>query len=77
MATDEETIEKMRGTKEIWDTYHRLVSLTMQDQVNIKEAEWVQMARNWGLQFVTWYCPEDVTPYVHAFVYHLGFSFEK
>ena len=48
----------------------------MQDQQPIKEKDWLHYAKTFGRAFVETYCPEDVTPYLHVLVYHLGFYLE-
>jgi len=44
----------------------------MQAHVQIKETTWRDEARKWGQLFKTIYQNEDVTPYIHVFIYHVG-----
>jgi hypothetical protein len=48
----------------------------MQAHVQIKETTWRDEARKWGQLFKTIYQNEDVTPYIHVFIYHVGFYLE-
>lgn len=76
-AQGEEQQRRNAAIQSVWNTYHSLASLTMQDRVIIKEEEWQQLARAWGKQFLTCYMAEDVTPYMHLFVYHMGYYLEQ
>ena len=63
--------------KQIWKQLWALLTLAMQDEKKISEQEWLRMARQFGSHFVARYCKEDVTPYLHVLVYHVGFYLEK
>ncbi len=53
-----------------------LYSLMRQPKVHISEAQWQEEAQQFGKAFVAYYCNEDVTPYIHVFVYHVGYFLE-
>ncbi len=69
--------EKVCKAKTVWDAYWPLASLTVQANVSITEEEWLSRARTFGKAFVAAYTGEDVTTYIHIFIYHLGFFMEK
>ena len=48
----------------------------MQNRLKITETQWRDEARPWGKLFVSCYGAEEVTPYIHVFVYHFGFYME-
>lgn len=51
---------------------------TSLDPTGITENEWKKQAREWAEnEFLSLYDGKDVTPYLHVFVYHLGFFLEK
>ncbi len=44
---------------------------------NFTEQTWLDKAHAFGNLYRKIYSPEDVTPYLHVFVYHIGFYIEK
>ena len=54
-----------------------LLEKAMAETSDMTEHEWLEKARAWGALYVSVYSPEDVTPYLHVFVYHVGFFLEK
>ena len=61
----------------VWKRYHDLVSLSKQAQVAIEEAEWLEYARSFGTAFMHCFHLEDITSYIHVFMYHLGYFLKK
>lgn len=61
----------------IWRRYSELTSLLVQAKVSIRENEWRKEARVWARIIIHVYGPEEITPYIHVFVYHLGYYLEK
>jgi len=76
-AGSEELKKKVEAMREVWKQYHDLVSLSKQAHVAISEEEWLSHARRFGTSFTNCFRPEDVTPYIHVFVYHFGYFMEK
>ncbi|ELR23713.1 uncharacterized protein ACA1_073570 [Acanthamoeba castellanii str. Neff] len=76
-AKDDETRLKISSTRRVWELYYPLVCLTAQATVNISEEEWLTRAREFGQAFVDAYQAEDVTTYIHIFVFHFGFFLDK
>lgn len=66
-----------RSIAALWDHFAELATLLMQADVSITEEAWLHEARKWGQLFVRLYCKEDVTPYIHIFVYHIGWYLER
>lgn len=42
----------------------------------ITEAEWLNKAKQFGGTFLELYEPEEITPYIHVLIYHVGFYLE-
>jgi len=61
----------------IWRRYHALTSLLVQAKVLITENEWRKEGRAWARILTHVYGEEEITPYIHVFVYHVGFYLEK
>jgi len=53
------------------------ISLNPSIEGFVDEQNWLRNAKRWGSIFVNRYGPEEVTPYIHCFVYHLGRIIEK
>ncbi|KAL6070879.1 unconventional myosin-VIIb-like [Balamuthia mandrillaris] len=68
---------RTQQTEEIWELFAKLYTLAAQPQVIITEEEWLKMAREFGFMFSKRYGEEEVTPYIHVFVYHVGFYLHK
>ncbi len=49
----------------------------MQADVWITEQAWLDDMCKWGQSFVRLFCKEDVTPYIHVFVYHVGWYLKR
>jgi hypothetical protein len=71
--THSQVKEHVNKAQEVWALYYPLVCLTVQGRVKITEQEWKDQAIKFGVAFVTAYSKEDVTTYIHIFVYHFGF----
>jgi len=48
----------------------------MQANISITKEAWLHEAQQWGQLFISLYGKEDVTPYMHVFVYHVGWYLE-
>eukprot|EP01102_Stenamoeba_stenopodia_P003860 TRINITY_DN1398_c0_g1_i15.p1 TRINITY_DN1398_c0_g1~~TRINITY_DN1398_c0_g1_i15.p1 ORF type:complete len:112 (-),score=13.36 TRINITY_DN1398_c0_g1_i15:303-638(-) len=46
---------------------------TSTESPEITAEEWTQRARTWATTLVSVYDKMEITPYLHVFVYHLGF----
>ncbi len=68
-----EQAERNDRVRDLWQGFVELATLMMQADVRIEEQTWLRAAREWGQKFVRTYGREDVTPYIHVFVYHVGF----
>lgn len=58
---------------DLWESAFALLTLATQERVTITEKEWLDMARPFGKAFVKLYHKEDVFPYLHVMVYHVGY----
>jgi H+/gluconate symporter-like permease len=74
---DYETRLKISSTRQVWELYYPLVCLTAQATVNISEEEWLTHAQEFGQAFIDVYQAEDVTTYIHIFMFHFGFFLDK
>jgi len=72
-ADNAQTRDKIEKVKRVWERYYPLACLTSQAQVTINKAEWLDLAREFGQAFVNAHGEEEVTTYIHIFVYHFGF----
>lgn len=63
--------------QEIWDQYYALASLVAQADVRITEEEWREEARMLGHKWVKMWGQQEVTPYLHIFIFHIGFFLEE
>jgi hypothetical protein len=63
--------------KLIWKQLRALLTLAMQDEEQITEEKWLCMSKQFSTNFTARYCDEDVTLYIHVFVYHIGYYLEK
>jgi hypothetical protein len=61
----------------MWRRYYNLTTLLTQASVNVREETWREEARRWGRLVVHLYGKEEVTPYIHIFIYHLGYFLER
>jgi hypothetical protein len=61
---------------QVWCTFYELSTLACQARVHITEEEWLRRARPFGTLFTACYEGRNTTPYIHIFVYHLGFFLE-
>jgi hypothetical protein len=50
--------------------------LASQEESKVTQKEWLGWARTFGVEFTALYSDEDVTPYLHVFVYHIGYFLE-
>ncbi len=53
------------------------MSLVVQERVYITKEEWRQEVSKFAQIFASTYSREDVTPYIHILVYHVGFYLER
>lgn len=60
----------------VWRTFYELATLACQARVQITEKEWLLQARGFGKLFTQTYEARNTTPYIHIFVYHLGYFLE-
>src|SRR3989344_4371557 len=71
-----ETINRVKKARKVWQLFYPLACLTVQARVEITAKEWKKMAIKFGKVFVDVYPREDVTTYIHIFVYHYGYFLE-
>jgi hypothetical protein len=76
-ATTEAQQKKVAKTKETWQLFHKLISLAVQPKVSITEKQWLEEAKPFGKAFTARYTKQEVTTYIHLFIYHVGFYLEK
>jgi hypothetical protein len=62
--------------KLLWKQAWVLLSVLAEPQFDIKEEWWMEKAKQFAKLFVKRYPAEDITPYIHVLVYHLGFYME-
>lgn len=64
---------------QVWQQFHDLVALSSQDEgaVKITYREWLCEALPFGRTFVKCWGKEEVTTYIHIFVYHVGFYLQR
>lgn len=72
-TNDEGDLDRIHKAKKVWELFYPLACLSAQARVSISEADWLKEARAFGEAFVDANEPEDVTTYLHIFVYHYGF----
>jgi len=59
---------------DLWRELKELMAIaTSTESTKITTEEWTRRARSWASTLVTIYDKMEVTPYLHVFVYHLGF----
>lgn len=63
--------------KQLWKQFWVLLSLASSTDISITESEWLHKAKQMGKLFREVYTAEDVTPYLHVFVYHCGYYLEQ
>jgi hypothetical protein len=73
---DTATKTKVAQAAKIWRTFHKLATLACQARVTITEAEWLTQAQEFGKLFIDCYEARNTTPYIHIFVYHVGYFLE-
>jgi hypothetical protein len=69
--------EQMRLLEEIWRWYHELVLLLVQAHVSITEEQWKVEVWELGWLYVKCWGQDEVTPYLHVFIYHIGYYLEQ
>ncbi len=72
-TSDQDTLQKLSRSKLVWERFYPLACLSTQAHINISEEEWKAQGRSLGQAFVAAYTQEDVTTYLHIFVYHYGY----
>ncbi len=70
------TSQQPRDIELIWKQYHELVSLLVQANVSITEKQWRDEAKELGRAIIKLYGREEITPYLHVFIYHVGYFLE-
>ncbi len=67
--------------EDVWNAFIPLLAIAVQDEPKkmgfTNEAEWLKQAKSFGEKYVSRYGSEEVTPYMHVFIYHLGFYMER
>lgn len=76
-TNDPDEMNWIKKTRKIWRGYLRLALIAAGEKPNISEVMWREKARSWGKKFLTIYPGEDITPYMHVFIYHYGYFIEK
>lgn len=91
-AKTEALKEKWTMTSTLWEQFAMLTSLATEPAVKLTEEQWMNLtipfAKRYILvqikeivnsccRFVVRYGGEEVTPYLHVFVYHVGFFMER
>lgn len=71
------TRTKITKAEEVWSIFYGLATIACQARVNITEEEWRKRARAFGKLFTSTYQGRNTTPYMHIFIYHLGFFLEQ
>lgn len=62
--------------KLLWKQFWALLTYCSSKE-SISEEQWLTKARQFGKTFVHRYQAEDVTPYLHVFIYHVGYYLSK
>lgn len=70
-------LTRVRRARKLWGLYYPLACLSAQAKVEITAKQWRRKARKFGRAFVRVYQAEDVTTYIHIFVYHYGYFLER
>lgn len=76
-ASKEESRSHVQKSREIWKLMVQLLALLSTSQVTISAAFWKRKALEFARLFVAEYEHQDVTSYLHAFVYHIGYYVER
>lgn len=63
--------------KTIWQQFWALLTLASQSETPVTEENWLAKAKIFANNYLKRYCAEDITPYIHVFVYHVGYYLEK
>ncbi len=69
--------EQTQLLEEIWCRYHELASLLVQAHVSIMEEQWKAEAHKLGHLYIKCWGWEEVTPYLHVFIYHIGYYLKQ
>lgn len=76
-AVGEPTKDKVLKAQAVWNKFHGLCTLAMQEKVEITEQEWLTEALQFGRMYVETWSKADVTTYLHVFIFHFGYFLEK
>jgi hypothetical protein len=67
--------------RSVWGDFLPLLAITVQEKPEeagfVSDQDWRERAREFGRKFVSRYGSEEVTPYIHLFIYHLGYYMEN
>lgn len=63
--------------RQLWKQFSALMAVLMQADVPMQEAVWLVKARQWGSLYTSIYSSSHITPYIHLFVYHMGYYQEQ
>ncbi len=69
--------EQTQLLEEIWCRYHELASLLIQAHVSITEEQWKVEAHELGRLYIKCWGQEEVTPYLHVYIYHISYYLEQ
>lgn len=61
----------------LWRQYFYLMAKALQEKSDVTEEWWLTHTKMFATNFKTVFYELAVTPYMHVFVYHLGFYLEK
>lgn len=66
---------------DVWRAFIPLLAIAVELEPKkrgfISDEDWRNKARAFGTLFVSRYGSEEVTPYIHVFVYHVGYYIER
>lgn len=57
----------------IWKSLLVLLSVSGSDVIQVTESQWLENAKKFGRMFINVYSENDVTPYLHILIFHIGF----
>lgn len=72
-----DNLERAVSIRQLWSQFSTLMAIMMQADVPMPEAIWLMKAHEWGSLYTSIYSSSHVTPYIHLFVYHMGYYQEQ
>lgn len=69
--------KRAQDIREVWNQFSNLMALLTQADTHISEVKWRERALKWGRLLTQVYSSSHVTPYIHLFVYHVGYYQER